>query len=96
VFTQRTLSGSAQSAARLTFSVNVGLKIDLSHASLQGWAFEVFADSQFTLPLSNNIYFSGQPGYGQAYVLVVSATDVPRTLYCRLVGPQTLTMVINI
>ena len=96
VFTQRSLSGSAQSAARLTFSVNVGLKIDLSHASLQGWSFEVFSDSQFTLPLSNNIYFSGQPGYGQAYVLVVSATDVPRTLYCRLVGPQTLTMVINI
>jgi hypothetical protein len=96
VFTQRTLSGSAQSAARLTFSINVGLKIDLSHASLQGWSFEVFSDSQFNFSLSNNIYFSGQPGYGQAYILIVNAPDVPRTLYCRLVGPQKLTMVINI
>jgi hypothetical protein len=96
VFTQRSLSGSAQSAGRLSFAVAVGLKIDLSHASLQGWKFEIYSDPTFTIPISNNIHVSGQPGFDQAYVLVVSAVDVPRTLYCKLIGPQTLTMVFNI
>lgn len=96
VFTQRALSGSPQSATRLTFVINTGLKIDLSHASLQGWNFAVYIDSAYTVPLSNNINISGQPGYDQSYVLITSATDLPRTLYCRLTGPQTLNMTFNL
>lgn len=96
VFTQRLLSGTAQSASRLSFSVSVGLKIDLSHASLQGWTFQVYTDPTYTMPLANNIHVSGKPGYDQSYVLITSTQDTPRTLYCRLVGIQTLNMVFNI
>lgn len=96
VFTQRSYTGSPQSAARMTFSITTGLKIDLSHASLQGWEFEIYSDPSYTIPLSNNYYISGKPGFDQSYVLIVNGTDVPRTLYCRLIGPQTITMVINI
>ena len=73
-----------------------GLKIDLSHASLQGWDFEVYSDPLYTIKLGKNYYVSGKPGFDQSYVLITNAVDVPRTLYCRFVGPQTLNMVINI
>lgn len=96
VFTQRLLSGTAQSASRLSFSVSVGLKIDLSHASLQGWTFQVFTDPTYTMPLANSISVSGKPGYDQAYVLLKNSLDIPRTLYCRLSGIQTINMVFNI
>jgi hypothetical protein len=96
VFTQRNYSGTAQNASRLTFTINVGLKIDLSHSSLQGWSFQVFIDPSYTIPLINNIYISGQPGYDQSYILIKNAVDLPRTLYCQFNGPQTIKMVINV
>jgi len=96
VYTQRLYSGSAQVAARLSFSISQALKIDLSHASLQGWKFDIFMDPQYTIPLSSNLVVSGQPGYNQAFVLVQSKPNTPRTLYCLFQGPQTLTFVINI
>jgi hypothetical protein len=96
VFTQRTFTGTPQSASRLTFSINTGLKIDLSHASLQGWQFDVFTDFAYTIPLLNNIYISGEPGYDQSYVLITSTNSTPRTLYCRFTGLQTINMVFNI
>ena len=95
-YTQRGYSGTAQSASRLTFTISVGLKIDLSHASLQGWSFDVFTDVNCTNKLVNNIFISGQPGYDQSYVLIKNATDLPRTLYCKLNGPQSLTLIINV
>lgn len=96
VYTQRAYSGTAQSASRLSFTISVGLKIDLSHASLQGWSFDVFSDINYTNKLVNNIFISGQPGYDHSYVLIKNAEDLPRTLYCKLYGPQTLTLVINV
>lgn len=96
VFTQRNYTGGAQAATRLTFAINTGLKIDLSHSSLQGWEFEVYSDSLYTTKLAKNYYVSGKPGFDQSYVLITNAIDVPRTLYCRFVGPQTINMIINI
>jgi hypothetical protein len=96
VFTQRLLTGTPQSASRLSFSVSVGLKIDLSHASLQGWDFQIYIDPNYTIPLTTSMYISGKPGYDQSYVLIKNNQDVPRTLYCKLVGFTTLTMVFNI
>jgi len=96
VYTQRAYGGTAQSASRLSFTISVGLKIDLSHSSLQGWNFDVFTDADCTNKLLNNIFISGQPGYDQSYVLIKNANDLPRTLYCNLYGPQTLNLVINV
>lgn len=96
VLTQRSLTGSPQSASRLSFNILTGLKIDLSHASLQGWEFEIFIDPTYTIKLGKNYYVSGKPGFDQSYVLIVNSVDIPRTLYCRFVGPQILTMVFNI
>jgi len=96
VYTQRQYSGTPQSASRMSFSISQGLKIDLSHASLQGWEFDIFIDPQYTIPLSQNLYISGKPGYNQSFVLIQSKSNTPRTLYCRLNGPQTLSVVVNI
>ena len=96
VFTQRNFTGGAQTATRMTFAITTGLKIDLSHSSLQGWEFEVYSDSLYTIKLGKNYYVSGKPGFDQSYVLITNGIDVPRTLYCRFVGPQILNMVINI
>lgn len=96
VFTQRTFTGTPQSASRLTFAINTGLKIDLSHASLQGWKFDVFTDFNYTIPLLNNIYISGEPGFDKSYVLITSTPSTPRSLYCRFTGLQTINMLFNI
>lgn len=96
VLTQRNLNGVPQNASSLSFSVDIGLKIDLSHSSLQNWFFEIFADPGYTVEVSSGVIKSGKPGYNNAFVFLPKNLKIPNTLYCRLVGPTTLPVLIQI
>ena len=96
LLTQRNYSGNPQNATNLTFSVTTGLKIDLSHASLQNWVFEIYTDPSYSNPLRVGFIKVGNPGYNNAFVLIQKELTTPNQLYCKLIGPTTLTLIMSI
>jgi hypothetical protein len=96
VLTQRNYSGDPQNASNLTFTITNGLKIDLSHASLQNWNFDLFVDPSYTQPLINSFVKSGVPGYNNAFVLIQKTEKTPSRLYGRFTGPSFLPVTIQI
>jgi hypothetical protein len=96
LLTQRNLTGNPQNASSLTFSIKTGLKIDLSHSSLQNWTFDIYIDPAYTVPLTTNFIKTGTPGFNNAFVLVQKNESTPNQLYCKLVGPSVLPLTLSI
>lgn len=96
LLTQRNYSGPPQNAASLSFSITNGIKIDLSHASLQNWVFEMYTDPSYTNVLAAGFIKTGTPGYNNAFVLIQKNENTPNQIYCRLRGPTTLTLILSI
>jgi hypothetical protein len=96
VLTQRNYSGDPQNGSNLTFTITTGLKIDLSHASLQNWNFDLFIDPSYTQPLVKSFIRSGVPGYNNAFVLIQKNEKTPSKLYGRFTGPSFLPVTIQI
>ena len=96
VLTQRNYSGDPQNASNLIFTITNGLKIDLSHASLQNWSFDLFIDPSYTQPLTKYYMKSGIPGYNNAFVLIQKNEKTPSRIYGRLLGTTTLPVTIQI
>ena len=96
LLTQRNFTGNPQNASALTFSIRTGLKIDLSHSSLQNWNFEVYIDPAYTVPLSVGFVKTGTPGFNNAFVLVQRNENTPNQLYCKFVGPSVLPLTLSI
>ena len=94
--TQRNFSGTPQNASTLSFAITTALKIDLSHASLQNWTFDIFADPSYTQRLTTSIFKSGVPGYNNAFVLLQKNEKTPSRVYGRLSGPVNIPVTIEI
>lgn len=96
LLTQRNYTGNPQNASSLSFSITNGIKIDLSHASLQNWLFEIYIDPGYTIPLTSGLIKTGTPGYNNAFALIQKGINVPNQLYCKFIGPTTLPLTLNI
>lgn len=94
--TQRNYSGDPQNASNISFIITNALKIDLSHASLQNWTFDIFTDPSYTQPFLKSFIRSGVPGYNNAFVLIQKNEKTPSRLYARLNGPVFIPITIQI
>lgn len=76
----------------ITFNIDTGFKIDLSHPTLKQYNVNFYLDSQKTIPITEHIYKLGLPGYDQASIVYQKTSTSPKIIYVELVGPSTFTV----
>jgi hypothetical protein len=70
----------------LEFDVDYGFKIDLSHPTLKGFSVNVYLDEQRTVPMADQFYLIGTPGFDQSYFVYSKSTTSPKKIYLELNG----------
>lgn len=81
---QGTSNLSAVSA--LTFTIDDGFKIDLSHPSLKGFEPKLYINPEKTIEYTGTYYLIGTPGFDQASLIYPKTPSNPRILYMTLSG----------
>jgi hypothetical protein len=84
-----------QSSA-ISFTITNGFKIDLSHPSLQGYTITVYSENTKTNIVTNNLYYTGTPGYDQSSLIYVKESSSPRNLFVEFKGTVTLDLNVQI
>ena len=77
-------------------SIINGFKIDLSHPSLQGYTVTVYSENTKTNIITNNLYYTGTPGYDQSSLIYVKEPTSPRNLFIEFKGTVTLDLNVQI
>lgn len=80
----------------LSFTVENGIKIDLSHPSLKGFDVQLFVDSTKSIEYNGTYYLIGVPGFDQASLIYPKTTTNPKLLYMVLNGNVTFTIELTI
>jgi hypothetical protein len=80
----------------MNFTIDNGLKIDLSHPTLKGFEIDVYSDSGKTIPVIKDLYLIGVPGFDQSSLIYTKTQTSPRILYIELVGPNVISLKIII
>jgi hypothetical protein len=70
----------------LEFDVDYGFKIDLSHPSLKGFSVNVYLDEARTVPMADQFYLIGTPGFDQSYFVYSKSSTSPKKIYMELNG----------
>lgn len=89
-------NSSLQSTSEMTFDIDQGFKLDLSHPTLKNFDLNVFLDENRSIPITQNIYKIGSPGYDQASLIYQKTSNSPKVLYLSFVGPTTINLKIII
>ena len=84
------------SASSLTFDIDYGFKIDLSHPTLKGFSVNLYLDSSKTVPMTDQFYLIGTPGFDQASLIYSKSTTSPKKIYMELNGNSVLPVEINV
>ena len=79
-----------QASSVISFNVTNGFKLDLSHPSIKGYNVLVYSEITKTNLVTQNIYYTGTPGYDQGSLIYVKSTTSPRNLYIDFTGPVNL------
>jgi len=74
----------------ISFNVANGFKLDLSHPSLKGYSVNTYSEITKTNLVTQNLYYTGTPGYDQAGMIYLKTTTSPKNLYLEFVGPVVL------
>jgi hypothetical protein len=80
----------------LSFTVDNGFKIDLSHPSLKGFEPKLYIDPQRTIEYSGTYYLIGTPGYDQSSLIYPKTATNPRLLYMALSGNVVFAITITV
>lgn len=90
--------GSATLAATssLDFNVDYGFKIDLSHPTLKGFSVNLYLDEERTVPMTDQFYLIGTPGFDQSYLVYSKSTTSPKKIYMELNGNVIIPVEINV
>jgi len=90
--------GSATLAATssLDFNVDYGFKIDLSHPTLKGFSVNLYLDEEKTVPMTDQFYLIGTPGFDQSYLVYSKSTTSPKKIYMELNGNVIIPVEINV
>ena len=78
----------------ISFSLENGFKLDLSHPTLKGYKVLVYSESSKTNLVTQNLYYVGTPGYDQSSIFYIKAPSSPRNLYINFIGPANFETVI--
>lgn len=89
-------NSSLQSVSEMTFDIDQGFKLDLSHPTLKNFDVNVFLDENRSIPMTQNIYKIGSPGYDQASLIYQKTTTSSKVLYLSFVGPSTINLKITV
>lgn len=80
----------------LNFSIDYGFKIDLSHPTLKGFSVNLYLDEERTVPMTDQFYLIGTPGFDQSYLVYSKSTTSPKKIYMELNGNVIIPVEINI
>lgn len=80
----------------LDFSIDYGFKIDLSHPTLKGFSVNLYLDEERTVPMTDQFYLIGTPGFDQSYLVYSKSTTSPKKIYMELNGNVIIPVEINI
>jgi hypothetical protein len=80
----------------INIAPNYGFKIDLSHPSLKGYSVSIFIDENKNVPLTENYYKYGTPGYDQSSILCLVGLSSPKKFYIELYGKTTLSLTVSV
>jgi hypothetical protein len=80
----------------ITFNIDYGFKIDLSHPTLKQYNVNFYLDSEKTIPITEHIYKIGLPGYDQASIIYQKTMTSPKVVYIELVGPSTFNVEVTV
>jgi hypothetical protein len=89
-------NGNLSPVNSLTFTVDNGFKIDLSHPSLKGFEPKLYIDSQRTIEYNGTYYLIGTPGFDQSSLIYPKTAANPRLLYMALAGNVVFSITITI
>lgn len=89
-------NSNLQSTSAITFTIDNGYKIDLSHPSLKGFEVEAYIDSQYTIPMTQYIYKLGILGFDQASIIYQKTVSSPKLIYLQFTGPTTINVQITV
>lgn len=78
------------SSSVISFNITNGFKLDLSHPSLKGYSVNVYSEITKTNLVTQNLYYTGTPGYDQAGMIYLKTSTSPKNLYLEFVGPVVL------
>ena len=84
------------STSSLNFDVDYGFKIDLSHPTLKGFFVNLYLDSQRTVPMTDQFYVLGAPGFDQASLIYSKSETSPKKIYMELNGNVIIPVEINV
>lgn len=82
--------------SNITFNIEYGFKIDLSHPTLKQYNVNFYLDAQKTIPITEHIYKLGLPGYDQSSIVYQKTSTSPKVIYIELVGPSTFTVEVTV
>jgi len=89
-------NSNLQATSAITFTIDNGFKIDLSHPSLKGFEVEAYLDSSYTVPMSQYIYKLGILGFDQASLIYQKTTSSSKLIYLQFTGPTVINVQITV
>jgi hypothetical protein len=89
-------NSNLQTTSAITFTIDNGFKIDLSHPSLKGFEVEAYLDSSYTVPMSQYIYKLGILGFDQASLIYQKTTSSSKLIYLQFTGPTVINVQITV
>jgi len=96
LFSNASGNDNISTVSEITFSIDYGFKIDLSHPSLKNFTVEAFADNYKSVPMSEHIFKIGTPGYDQAGLIYQKTANSPKRIYVELTGPTVFNINITV
>lgn len=96
LFSNAAGNANLQVTSAITFTIDNGFKIDLSHPSLKGFDVIAYIDSDYAIPMTQYIYKLGVVGYDQASLIYQKTTVSPKIIYLQFVGPTTINVQITV
>lgn len=85
-------ANNLQVTSELTFDISTGFKLDLSHPSLKGFNVNYYVDAAKTVPMTEDIYLMGVPGFDQSGLIYTKTQTSSRKIYIEFVGPTTINL----
>jgi hypothetical protein len=89
-------NSSLQSVSEMTFDIDQGFKLDLSHPTLKNFDINLFLDENYSVPMTQSIYKIGSPGYDQASLIYQKTPTSSKVIYVSFVGPATIKLKITV
>jgi len=85
-----------QITSEVSFTIDNGFKIDLSHPTLKGFSVNAYVDEQKSILMSENYYLIGVPGFDQSGIFYTKTATSPRKIFLELVGQVVIGLTITV